>query len=174
MLMLHLVCWKPSRRIRTLSSCSQDDDEDAPVTFKLLVWKHFEYLMQMINSDRVTNKTQTICMHCKKTSPYTLFNAQTDKLTTVLHQYWSIESGILYHWCLMYILSCSRVLGFRCCISRFVMCYKFWMGDRSGLHYYHKSHAVVTRNVAWHLLAEKDVIWMDAYVAPKPVWLSQY
>lgn len=44
--------------------------EDAPATFKSLVWQHFGYLSGIINGYRVAEKMQTICKHCEKTLPY--------------------------------------------------------------------------------------------------------
>ena len=45
--------------------------EDAPATFKSFVWQHFGYPAEMINGNRVTDKTRTICKHCLKIVPYT-------------------------------------------------------------------------------------------------------
>ena len=50
---------------------------DAPATFKLFVWQHFGYLVETINSDRLIDKTRTICKNCKKIVLYTADNTST-------------------------------------------------------------------------------------------------
>lgn len=40
--------------------------EDDPNTFKSFVWQHFGYQTEIINGDRVAQKTQTTCKHCQK------------------------------------------------------------------------------------------------------------
>lgn len=39
------------------SGSSHISTEDAPSTFKSFVWQHFGYLVKIINSNRMTNKT---------------------------------------------------------------------------------------------------------------------
>ncbi len=48
--------------------------EDPPATFKSFVWQHFGFPVEIRNGERVTDKTNTICKHCKKTMPYTVAN----------------------------------------------------------------------------------------------------
>ncbi len=43
--------------------------EDPPATFKSFVWQHFGFPVEIRNGERVTDKTNTICKHCKKTMP---------------------------------------------------------------------------------------------------------
>lgn len=49
--------------------------EDAPR--HSLVWEHFGYPVDIINGDRMTDKTATICKHCKKIVPYITANTST-------------------------------------------------------------------------------------------------
>ena len=51
--------------------------EDPPATFKSFVWQHFGFPAEIINGERVTDKTNTICKHCKKKMPYTAANTST-------------------------------------------------------------------------------------------------
>ncbi len=51
--------------------------EDPPATFKSFVWQHFGFPVEIRNGERVTDKTNTICKHCKKTMPYTAANMST-------------------------------------------------------------------------------------------------
>ncbi len=51
--------------------------EDPPATFKSFVWQHFGFPVEIRNDERVTDKTNTICKHCKKTMPYTAANTST-------------------------------------------------------------------------------------------------
>ncbi len=51
--------------------------EDPPATFKSFVWQHFGFPVEIRNGERVTDKTNTICKHCKKTMPYTAANTST-------------------------------------------------------------------------------------------------
>ncbi len=51
--------------------------EDPPATFKSFVWQHFGFAEEIRNGERVTDKTNTICKHCKKTMPYTAANTST-------------------------------------------------------------------------------------------------
>lgn len=51
--------------------------EDAPTTFKSFVWQHFGFPAEMINGKRVSDKTRTICRHCKLTMPYSAANTST-------------------------------------------------------------------------------------------------
>ncbi len=44
--------------------------EDPPATFKSFVWQHFGFPVEIRNGERVTDKTNTICKHCKKTMSY--------------------------------------------------------------------------------------------------------
>ncbi|XP_017294385.1 E3 SUMO-protein ligase ZBED1 isoform X2 [Kryptolebias marmoratus] len=60
-----------------MASSGEISIEDAPATFKSFVWRHFGYPVVTINGDRVTDKTRTICKHCKKISPYTSANTST-------------------------------------------------------------------------------------------------
>ncbi len=48
-----------------------------PATFKWFVWQHFGFPVEIRNGERVTDKTNTICKHCKKTMPYTAANTST-------------------------------------------------------------------------------------------------
>ncbi len=50
---------------------------DPPATFKSFVWQHFGFPVEIRNGERVTDKTNTICKHCKKTMPYTAANTST-------------------------------------------------------------------------------------------------
>ncbi len=51
--------------------------ENPPATFKSFVWQHFGFPVEIRNGERVTDKTNTICKHCKKTMPYTAANKST-------------------------------------------------------------------------------------------------
>ncbi len=51
--------------------------EDPPATFKSFVWQHFGFPVEIRNGERVTDKTNTMCKHCKKTMPYTAANTST-------------------------------------------------------------------------------------------------
>ncbi len=50
---------------------------DPPATFKSFVWQHFGFPVEIRNGERVTDKMNTICKHCKKTMPYTAANTST-------------------------------------------------------------------------------------------------
>jgi len=63
--------------------------EDAPLTFRSHVWQHFGFPVETRNGDRVTDKTQTICKHCKKIVPYTMAN--TTSMLSHLQRYHSSE-----------------------------------------------------------------------------------
>lgn len=60
-----------------MASSGEISIDDAPPTYKSFVWQHFGYPVVTINGDRVTDKTRTICKHCKKISPYTSANTST-------------------------------------------------------------------------------------------------
>lgn len=51
--------------------------EYAPATFKSFVWQHFGFPVEIKNGERITDKTKTICKHCKKLIPYTSANTTT-------------------------------------------------------------------------------------------------
>ncbi len=51
--------------------------EDPPATFKSFVWQHFGFPVEIRNGERVTDKTNTIYKHCKKTMPDTAANTST-------------------------------------------------------------------------------------------------
>ncbi len=59
--------------------------EDPPATFKSFVWQHFGFPVEIRNGERVTDKTNTICKHCKKTMPYTAANTSTMQKHTQNH-----------------------------------------------------------------------------------------
>lgn len=50
------------------------DIEDAPISFKSLVWHHFGFPVEKKNGEGVADKTRTICKLCKTILPYTLSN----------------------------------------------------------------------------------------------------
>lgn len=39
--------------------------------------QHFAYLLETINGDRATDKTQSVCKHCKRIVAYATANVST-------------------------------------------------------------------------------------------------
>lgn len=61
----------------TSMECEEVTIEDAPASLKSFVWQHFGFPVEIINGNRVTDKSQTICKHCRKIVPYTTANTST-------------------------------------------------------------------------------------------------
>ena len=63
--------------LETSMECEGVTIEDAPASFKSFVWQHFGFPVEKMNGNRVTDKSRTICKHCRKIMPYTAANTST-------------------------------------------------------------------------------------------------
>ncbi|XP_054623684.1 E3 SUMO-protein ligase ZBED1-like [Dunckerocampus dactyliophorus] len=66
--------------------------EEAPASFKSFVWQYFGFPLDIINGNRVTDKTRTICKLCQKRMPYTAANTSTMQRHIQNHHSWLLKS----------------------------------------------------------------------------------
>lgn len=56
-------------------SSVETEIEDAPSSYKSKVWQHFGFpVTRQDDGKKITDKTQTVCKHCKTRLPYTMSN----------------------------------------------------------------------------------------------------
>nr|XP_057922488.1 E3 SUMO-protein ligase ZBED1-like [Doryrhamphus excisus] len=68
--------------------------EEAPASFKSFVWQYFGFPLDIIDGNRVTDKTRTICKLCQKRMPYTAANTSTMQRHIQNHHSWILKSPV--------------------------------------------------------------------------------